>query len=134
MRLAAIPLLFVLLAPPLLPFSWAAVTDLPEETAQTDETFLLNLAGSGMVVARVLLGKHYLDLREYGEALKWLRLAAAQRDVEAQQLLALMYEAGLGVEQDNEQAAAWYRRAAEQGDSLSLFKTGFPYTTNAGIP
>jgi TPR repeat protein len=46
-----------------------------------------------------------------------LQTAAAQGDVEAENLLARLYEAGLfGVARDPGKALAWYRKAAEQGD------------------
>jgi len=50
---------------------------------------------------------------------------AAQGDVESQFILAMMYEFGQDVEQDIQQAIAWYKRAAEQGhaDALEFYLT-----------
>ena len=38
-------------------------------------------------------------------------------DAEAQYLLAIQYDTGLGVEQDYQAAAKWYRKAANQGNA-----------------
>ena len=46
--------------------------------------------------------------------MKWYRRAAEQGDAAAQNNLAICYENGQGVEQDNEEAVKWYRKAAEQ--------------------
>ena len=42
---------------------------------------------------------------------------AMSGDAESQYQLALCYRNGEGVEQSNEEAVKWYRKAAEQGDS-----------------
>ncbi len=45
-----------------------------------------------------------------------------------------MYHGGLGVPQDNAEAARWYRRAAEQGNPGCQFILGFLYSTGRGVP
>ena len=57
--------------------------------------------------------------QDYNEAAKWYRLAAEQGDANAQYVLGVLYENGLGVEQSNTEAAKWYRKAAEQGDTFA---------------
>lgn len=42
---------------------------------------------------------------------------AMSGDAESQYQLALCYRNGEGVEQSNEEAVKWYRKAAEQGNS-----------------
>ena len=44
-----------------------------------------------------------------------LRQSAEQENTQAQFILGLMYDLGDGVPQDHQQAAVWYRKAAEQG-------------------
>ena len=44
-----------------------------------------------------------------------LRGAAEKGDAQAQYNIGLMYYQGKGVAQDHKQAAAWWRRAADQG-------------------
>jgi TIR domain/Sel1 repeat len=55
--------------------------------------------------------------RDYTEALKWFRKAAAQGHAGAQTNLGVMYANGQGVDQDDAQAVQWYRRAALQGNA-----------------
>ena len=55
--------------------------------------------------------------QDYEEAERWYRLAAEQGDVDAQILLAVLYDSG-PLRGDTE-AARWYRRAAEQGEPFA---------------
>ena len=63
-----------------------------------------------------------------------LRHAAEQGDVEAQMLLAGIYEEGELLPQDYTQAALWFRRAAEQGDSHAQYTLGWIYEQGRGLP
>ena len=45
-----------------------------------------------------------------------------------------MYAKGRGVPQDDAEAAAWYRRAAEQGDADAQFGLGAMYAEGRGVP
>lgn len=47
--------------------------------------------------------------KDYGEAVKWFRLAAEQGNANAQKKLGWMHERGLGVPRDYEEAIKWYR-------------------------
>lgn len=49
---------------------------------------------------------------------------AANGDAAAQCVLGVRYEQGKGVPQDYAQAAAWYRKAAEQGDATAQYYLG----------
>ena len=49
-------------------------------------------------------------------ALKWLRIAAEQGSLIAQNLLGLMYLHGREVEKNKQKAHYWYSLAAAQGD------------------
>ena len=53
------------------------------------------------------------------EAVKWFRLATAQRIARAQHNLGLMYANGTGVPQDDVVAYAWLNLAAAQGNALA---------------
>ena len=52
--------------------------------------------------------------QDYGEAVKWWRLAAAQGNARAQRNLGIAYENGRGVAQDHREAAKWFRLADKQ--------------------
>jgi TPR repeat protein len=45
-----------------------------------------------------------------------------------------MFETGRGVPQNYTEAAMWYRRAAEQGDSLAQYSLGLLYDKGFGVP
>ena len=51
----------------------------------------------------------------------------------AQFNLGVMYNTGRGVAQDDKQAVAWYRKAAEQGDAMAQFNLGVMYNTGSGV-
>jgi hypothetical protein len=53
--------------------------------------------------------------------------------VEAQHNLGFMYHQGNGVQQDFNQAAAWYRKAAEQGLAEAQFCLGTMYRRGEGV-
>ena len=48
--------------------------------------------------------------------------------------LAVMYCLGQGVAVDLIEATKWYRRAAEQGDSLAQYSLGLLYDRGQGVP
>jgi TPR repeat protein len=53
--------------------------------------------------------------QDYGEALRWFRLAADQGDAAAQINIGYRYQYGEGVPQDHAEALRWFRKAADQG-------------------
>ena len=71
--------------------------------------------------------------RDYDEALKWFRLAAALGSDQAQYSLADMYLRGFGVRQDLPTSAKWYTRAAEQGHIQAQLVLGLLYKLGGGV-
>ena len=67
--------------------------------------------------------------RPAAQALADLRVSA-----EAQFILGGMYVTGRGVPQDDAEAVAWYRRAAEQGHALAQSNLGAMYDQGRGVP
>ena len=67
------------------------------------------------------------------EAVKWIRKAADQNDVEAQNLLGDCYISARGVAANSAEAARWYRKAAEQGDALSQSHLANLYENGDGV-
>jgi uncharacterized protein len=63
----------------------------------------------------------YWKQGNYQAALKILRPDAQKGDIWSQKLLGRMYLKGLGVQQDFNEAAKWYTKAADQGDVRSQF-------------
>jgi TPR repeat protein len=53
---------------------------------------------------------------DYSKAFDWYRKAAVKGDLKAENNIAHLYKAGLGVQQDYSEALKWYQKAADQGD------------------
>lgn len=62
----------------------------------------------------------------------WRPLAAAG-DADAQFALGTLYQSGKGVEQSDERATAWFRRAAVQGSVPAQFNLGNAYKHGRGV-
>lgn len=68
-----------------------------------------------------ILGQHHFKKQEYAEAAKLFRSAAEYgNEMEAQNYLAVLFNANLGVEKDDMVALYWFDRAAEQGFAPAL--------------
>jgi TPR repeat protein len=67
-------------------------------------------------------------------AARAVTLAAARGDAKAQTRLGFMFERGIGVPQNYDQAAQWYHRAAEQGDPRGQFHLGLLFSKGFGVP
>lgn len=97
-----------------------------------------HLAKQGDVAAQALLAVvHFNGLgveRDYGEALRWARLAAEQGNARGQSLLGAAYYGGKGVARDPAEAARWARLAAEQGDGDGQTVLGALYLNGTGVP
>ena len=63
-----------------------------------------------------------------------LSVKANAGDADAQYNLGASYYIGQGVPQDYAQAAAWYRKAAEQGHADAQFNLGAAYGIGEGVP
>ena len=77
---------------------------------------LKRLALDGDVHSQIALGFFLILDKDYTEAVKWYKLAAAQGNAEAQFNLGVMYYEGRGVAQDYVIAHLWLNLAAAQGN------------------
>ena len=98
-------------------------------------------AQSGNVEAQFILGEMYKSgstvcrlPKDDAQAAVWLRKAAEQGDMGAQEELAFLYDNGQGLPQDHSQADIWWRKAAEQGDAYSQYNLGIAYYRGQGLP
>ena len=69
---------------------------------------------------------------DYGEAMKYFRLAAEQGSASAQYNIGYSYRYGEGVEQDYAKALEYFRLAAEQGYPAAIFVVGDCYYLGQG--
>lgn len=82
-------------------------------------------ARQGNAQAQAKMGALYLLGREGVEqddqkAAEWIHKAAEQGFLEAQVLLAAMYDRGLGVQHSKDNATQWYEKAAAQGHATAM--------------
>ncbi len=71
---------------------------------------------------------------DYEAAMKELRPLAEQGHPKAQYNLGVMYQLGLGVPQDDQEAAQWCRLAAEQGHAGAQVLLATMYHLGQGVP
>ena len=105
-------------------------------------SWMLKSAEQGYVPAQAGIGEMYLGtlskqngaIPDYGDADRWLRLAATQGNAEAQFWLGSGYERGLFGTTDYREALKWLRRAAEQGLPWAQFTLAQMYEGGEGVP
>ncbi len=102
----------------------------------TDEIKAKAEQGDSVAQAKIgamyLLGRDGMELNE-SEAAQWITKAAEQGMVEAQVLLAAMYDRGMGVKGSKETANQWYGKAADQGHPMSMVILGKNPTAKGSI-
>jgi TPR repeat protein len=110
---------------------------LANEPNATDNT-VAEMAAKGNALAEAKLGAQYLlgqngTEKDEKKAAEWLLKAASQGILEAQVIIAAMYDRGLGMEMDVHKATAWYEKAAAQGHKPSLAILGRNDIAKGGI-
>jgi TPR repeat protein len=117
----------------------------PQQTAATPAfgeaelfTKLKAAAEEGNPDAQFKLGGVYyagtaVMKKDFAEAAKWFRRAAAQGHAGAQFCLASQLAAGEGVARDYTEAAKWYGLAASQGDVSAQFRMGELLNEGRGV-
>ncbi len=79
-------------------------------------------------------GHDSYEKKNYAEAMRWFRVAAAQGNALAQVGIGNLYGMALGVPQDYAEALRWYRLAAAQGNAEAQDQIGFFYLSGWGVP
>lgn len=102
------------------------------EPAPEDEVFLPGPTGRADPAAAGA-ALQALQQGEYGQAFSAFSELSAQGDAFAQFQLGSLYYQGLGVAQDYESAALWYRRAAEQGNANAQYSLGNMFLMGEGV-
>ena len=102
--------------------------------------WMLTSAEQGYVPAQEGIGGIYLGslgpstvVGDYGEAERWLRLAAMRGDADAQFWLGANYERGVFGGIDYREALRWLRKAAAQGQPDAQFCLGQMYELGEGV-
>jgi uncharacterized protein len=105
--------------------------------AQTSEV-VKPLAEQGDAQAQAQLASLYLLGRDGFEkdeklAAEWMEKAASQGLVDAQVVMAAMYDKGMGVTGDRDKATQWYEKAAAKGHGTSLAILGKNDAAQGGV-
>jgi TPR repeat protein len=79
-------------------------------------------------------GHDSYEKKNYAEAMRWYRVAAAQGNALAQVEIGNLYGMALGVPQDYAEALRWYRLAAARGNAEAQDQIGFFYLSGWGVP
>lgn len=75
------------------------------------------------------------DAQEYKQSFRIAETLAEEGYSPAQNLIAIYFEHGLGVTQDNKRAVDWYTKSAKQGNLRALYNLGITYYYGRiGIP
>jgi eukaryotic-like serine/threonine-protein kinase len=78
-------------------------------------------------------GLAYYNAGDYSNAYPLFKQAAEQGNAVGQNNLGALYDDGKGVEENNVEAAMWYRKAAEQGYDLGQINLGMMYYQGEGV-
>jgi TPR repeat protein len=102
-------------------------------------SWMLKSAEQGYVPAQARMGETYLPkehgvIPDYGDAERWLRLAASQGNAEAQECLGTGYERGWFGVTDYREALRWLRSSAEHGLPWAQVELGLMYRDGEGVP
>jgi hypothetical protein len=90
-------------------------------------------AVQGFSPAQNSLGSVYQEIRNYPAAATWYEASARQNNIEAVNNLAALYDAGLGVKQDQVLAAKLYEAAANAGYVYAIVNIGLSYQKGEGV-
>lgn len=94
-----------------------------EQQSLLEEVRQSALQGSAVAQAKLgsmyLLGRNGVELDEQ-KAAEWLLKSANQGFIDAEVIMAALYDRGMGVKNDVKMATAWYEKAAAQGHGPSL--------------
>jgi len=87
-----------------------------------------------LIFCVVLMPNFAMALEGDPSELFWVLIEEARwGESEAQYAVAMMYAAGEGVELDQEEAAGWFEKAAEEGHPHAMFKIAERYETGNGV-
>jgi len=74
----------------------------------------------GTESAQRIVAHSYRKTDEFEQAATWYQGLAEKGDAASQFYLGMLYQKGLGVEQDNQVALEWFEKATAQGDARAI--------------
>jgi len=105
---------------------------------QAVESDIQQMAEQGDAVAQAKLGAMYILGRDgvdkdEQKAAEWMLKAAKQGLIEAEVVMAALYDRGMGVPQNVDTATQWYEKAAVKGHGASLALLGRNETAKGSV-
>ncbi|KAI9260151.1 hypothetical protein BY458DRAFT_516707 [Sporodiniella umbellata] len=100
--------------------------EIPQDLKKAKEYYQKS-AQQGFADAQAALGNQYVMSDDYEQGLQWLDKAAKQGNSRAHVQLAMMYDKGVGVDQNNETALLYYKTAAEKNNRAGQYLLGLVY-------
>ena len=88
--------------------------------------------GQAQLASLYLLGREGVQI-DHKRAARWMLKAAEQGLVEAQVVMAALYDRGIGVKGSKDKATKWYEKAANQGHGTSLAILGRNPTAKGSV-
>jgi len=104
-----------------------------EKNEELAEKMFEETALRGEISAQYFLAGQYFQQEKYDKGLYWLNKLVEDELPEAQCLLGLVYNTGLGVEEDSEKAVKYFEKSAMQGDGGGLLHLAACYKTGYGV-
>jgi TPR repeat protein len=116
----------------------------PKDAAESEKWFSKAVENLDWFIARAtglgdgetcqLLGRCYYHLKDFKNAHKWYQVAAQQQHPLALNNLGFLYQAGEGVQKDEQLAFQHFLKSAEYGYVTAMFSLGYCYRTGKGCP
>ena len=91
-----------------------------EEDYESVLRVLVPYAEAGTESAQRIVAHAYRKTDQFEQAAPWYRGLAEKGDAASQFYLGMLYQKGLGVEQDNQVALEWLNKAVAQGDARAI--------------
>ena len=87
-----------------------------------------------IVFAEIENARDLMEVGKFKEAMEELLPAARSGNADAEELIAVMYAMGLGVERDDVRAFDWYLRSSLKGHPGAQSGVGWYYEVGRGLP
>lgn len=93
----------------------------------------LSYAPQYLVAETLDVAVAYYQKEEFSKAFDIFLTLAKHQDAKAQFFVSAMYQSGKGVEQDEDKAFTWCKKAAEEGILEAQFQLGLMYLQGIGV-
>ena len=104
-----------------------------DEDYETVLRLMVPHAEAGMESAQRVVAHAYRKTNQFEQAAPWYQGLAEKGDAASQFYLGMLYQKGVGAEQDNQIALEWLEKAAAQGDARAIHALALSTQTIAAV-